>query len=110
MRGITWKRCLDGFEGFVKDPKYNNKAIFSIQGWSICDLRESHFSNTFILPKYYKGKNQNDSKRIAEELYNNINLEVHEQNRFALIRESENLVNLLEETKALLKKLKKTND
>ena len=29
MRGITWKRCLDGFEGFVKDPKYNNKAIFS---------------------------------------------------------------------------------
>ena len=29
MRGITWKRCLGGFEGFVKDPKYNNKAIFS---------------------------------------------------------------------------------
>ena len=105
MRGITWKKCYGGFEGFCKDSKYNNKAIFSIQGCSVCDLRESRFSNTFILPKYYLGKDTKDRKRIAEDLYNNINLEDHEQNRYALLEESKKLANLLEETKQLLNKL-----
>ena len=111
MRGITWKRAACNIlEGFVKDPKYNNEPIFSIQGWSVVDLRESRFSKTFILPKYYKGKDKDNSKRIAEDLYNNVNLELHEQNRQAIIEESRRTAQIMRKANTLLKRLQKLNN
>lgn len=104
MRGITWKKRMGGWEGWTKDSK--EWCSFHVSGGYVQDLRESRSSKNYKSPFAYKAENSTEGKKIAEDIYNDTNLETHELNRQVLLNEGKKFVKLMSDADKFIKKLK----
>ncbi len=96
---------MNGWEGWTKDSK--EWCSFHVSGPYIQDLRESRSSKRFVSPDVYRAKDSTEGKKIAEDIFNGENLEVHEANRKAQIAEDEKTAKLIGDVDKLIKKLSK---
>lgn len=105
MRGITWKKKMGGWEGWIKEQK--EWCSFFVSGIFVQDLRESRSSKKYVSPKSYKAENSTEGKKIAEDIYNGLNKGKHEENRKAQISEDKRFVKFMSDTDKFIKNLQK---
>lgn len=104
---IKWKflRHVNCYEGFI-----DGKLAFSIEG-TLCvtDLRKSYHAKEFVSPDYYRIKDVNHGKQIAEDLLNGKNSAEHNENRLAWIAEQNKTSRLIKDADKLIEQLRNSH-
>ena len=108
MKRIVWKATADTNTtiGFVRGIK-----SFIIEGClCLTDMRETYNTTSvedYVAPKHYRIKDKVEAKKIAHELLNDLNVEVHESNYKERLAERTKSIDLINSAEELLKSLKK---
>ncbi len=106
MRGVTWKQqkstCM-----WVGTVKGDTDYTLIVQGRGcVTDVRASRKLKEFIHPNHYKISSVEEGKRLAEDLVNGDNFELHEKNRLAYIAETKRQAKVIEDTEKFIYNLK----